>query len=307
MGCWCWRFSCTAGLASAQTLAGGKRRGLGKEETLHVSTMNRVRAAARGFGVAALAGALAVAAPAPAAAQDAPVEVSVGVDFPSLYYYRGVRQELDPGLTMWPWVDVGIPIMEGDGAVKSASLNVGSFNSIHTGSNKDDFDGAFYESDFYATLGLGFAGWSLDTTYTAYMYPAPDFEAIHEIAFRGTVDNFLSPYGLVAFEFAEDEPGTYFEIGIGPSFALTDAEEGPSLDVPVKIGFDVNDYYGGDTGFAFFSIGGTVNIPLQDRVSLRGGVELLSLSDTLEFFNVNEDFETSKTGFVGFVGIGFAF
>lgn len=275
---------------------------------MHVSTKSWFRKVAAGAGVATLAGAFTVMTPAPV---DAQVAVSAGVDFPSLYYFRGVRQETDPALTMWPWVDVGIPIMEGDGMIQSATLNIGSWNSIHTGSNNDAFDGAFYEADIYATLGLGFSGWTLGTTYTAYTYPAPDFDAIHEIAFKGTVSHMLAPYGMIAFEFAEDNPGTYLELGVGPSFALTSEEGGPTLAIPAKIGFDLNDFYGGDSGYGFFSIGGTVTYPLPEQSwgtwGLRFGAEVLALSDTLEFFNVNEDLDTSSTGFVGFGGITFAF
>jgi hypothetical protein len=263
----------------------------------------------RALGIAAGAAVISVMTPVPALAQ---VAVSGGVDFPTLYYFRGVRQEVDPALTMWPWVDAGVPIMaEGDGAIQSANLNIGSWNSIHSGSNNDAFDGAFYESDFYATLGLGFSGWSLATTYTAYMYPSPDFDAIHEVMFRATASHMLAPYGLFAQEFAEDDPGTYLELGIGPSFALSDEEGGPTLAVPVKAGFDLNDYYGGDSGFSFFSAGGTVTYPLTTgdwgSASLRGGLEVLALSETLEAFNVDDELDTSATGFVAFGGIAFSF
>ena len=49
-------------------------------------------------------------------------------------------------------------------------------------------------------------------------YPSPDIDAIHENAFKGTATHKWAPYGLIAFEFAEDEPGTYLELGVGPTF-----------------------------------------------------------------------------------------
>lgn len=279
---------------------------------MHVSTKKGVRVVSKALGVAACAALFSMAAPVPALAQDSPLAVTAGVDFPSLYYFRGVRQEVDPKLTMQPWIDVGVPLMEGDGAIQSANLNVGSWNSWHTGSSGsgDGGPGFLYETDFYATLGLGFSGFTLATTYTAYTYPSPDFDAIHEIAFRGTVAHMLAPYVLLAQEFAEDDPGTYLELGVGPSFALSDEEGGPTLAVPVKIGLDVNDYYGGDTGYSFFSVGGTVNYPLPEQSwgtwGLRAGLEVLALSDTLEGFNFNGD-DFSSTGFIGFGGLTFAF
>jgi hypothetical protein len=241
------------------------------------------------------------------------VALSGGVDFPSLYYFRGWRQEVDPKLTMWPWIDVGAPLFEGQGTLQSASLNVGLWNSWHTGSSGsgEGGPGLFYETDFYATLGLGFEGFSVATTYTAYTYPSPEgVDPIHEIAFKGAVAHMLAPYGLLAFEFAEEEPGTYLELGIGPSFALTAEEGGPSLTIPAKVGFDLKDYYGGDTGFAFFSVGGTVTVPVAETSSgswsVRGGLEVLALSDTLEAFNFDGE-DVSSTGFVGFGGIVFSY
>jgi hypothetical protein len=241
--------------------------------------------------------------PAPAAAQ---VKVTGGVDIPTLYYFRGFRQETDPAFTMQPFVDVGGSLFSGDGSLKSASVNVGSWNSIHTGSNKDDYDGAFYESDFYATLGLGFSQFNLATTYTAYAYPAPEFDTIHEIAFKGTSTNRWAPYGMIAFEFAEDNPGTYLELGVGPTFPLRDGDGAPTLTIPVRAAFDLKDYYGGDDKFGYFGVGGTVIIP-RGKWSIKAAVDVLMLGDTLEGANFNQDGDTSQVGFVGLIGIGFAF
>jgi hypothetical protein len=238
--------------------------------------------------------------PAPASAQ---VKVTGGVDFPTLYYFRGFRQEVDPALTVQPYVDVGGTLMSGDGAVKSASLNLGSWNSIHTGSNKDAFDGAFYESDFYATLGLAFSQMALATTYTAYTYPAPDFDTIHEIAFKGTSTHKWAPYGLIAFEFAEDNPGTYLELGVGPSFPLSG---GATLAVPIRAAFDLKDYYtiDGDK-FGYFAAGGTVTIP-RGKWSIKLLADVYVFGDTLEAANFDDDGDTSQVGFVGLAGIGFS-
>jgi hypothetical protein len=240
--------------------------------------------------------------PAPVSAQ---VKVTGGVDFPTLYYFRGVRQETDPALTVQPYADVGGTLLSGDGALKSASLNVGTWNDFNTGSNKDVFDGAFYESDFYATLGLGFSQLSLATTYTAYMYPAPDFDTIHEVMFKGTSTHKWAPYGLIAFEFAEDNPGTYAELGVGPSFPLKDGDGAPTLAIPVRAGFDLNDYYGGDEKFGYFAFGGTVTIP-RGKWSIKALVDVYVFGDTLETFNADDDGDTSRVGWVGLAGIGFS-
>lgn len=239
------------------------------------------------------------------ASAQAQVTVTGGVDVPSLYYFRGVRQEIDPKLTTQPFVDVGAALFKNSsGVLKSANVNVGTWNSIHSGSNKDDFDGALYESDIYATLTFGFEQLALAATYTAYTYPAPDFDAIHEIGIKGTYAHKWSPYGYIAFEFAEDNPGTYLEVGVGPSFALTGGQGGPTLTVPVRLAFDLKDFYGFGEKFGFFGVGGTVVIP-RGKWSIKLAGDLLVLSDGLETINVNEDFESSKVGLVGLVGIGF--
>jgi hypothetical protein len=246
--------------------------------------------------------AVGLGATAPVQAQ---LTVTGGVDVPNLYYFRGVRQELDPKLTIQPFVDVGTALFkDGAGVVKSANVNVGTWNSIHTGSNNDDFDDVFYESDVYATLTLGFQQLALAATYTAYTYPAPDFDAIHEIGIKGTYSHKWSPYGYIAFEFAEDNPGTYLELGVGPSFPLTSGEGGPTLTVPIRLAFDLKDFYGFGEKFGFFGAGGTVVIP-RGKWSIKLAGDLLVLSDGLETINVKESGETSKVGLVGLVGIGF--
>ena len=76
--------------------------------------------------------------------------------------FRGIRQETDPGFTMWPAADPKIDLMSGDGTLKSAAINLGLWNSLHTGSsgsgNDDPAVGMHYEEDFYASFTLGSAG-----------------------------------------------------------------------------------------------------------------------------------------------------
>ena len=73
--------------------------------------------------------------------------------------FRGIRQN-STGIAAWPWVDLGFAAYSGDGAVKSVGINVGSWNSQHTGDTGSDGPSQkfWYESDFYATLGIGFGG-----------------------------------------------------------------------------------------------------------------------------------------------------
>ena len=86
--------------------------------------MHAMTSTARKFGRAVRTGAAAAvlsalmitlaASPASAQAQSDPnpgaLTVTASFDFPSIYYFRGIRQETDPGLTFFPAVDVGIAL-----------------------------------------------------------------------------------------------------------------------------------------------------------------------------------------------------
>jgi hypothetical protein len=244
-------------------------------------------------------------------------------DVPSLYLFRGIRQESDPSLTMWPYADLKIDLMSGDGAVKSAAVNFGVWNSLHTGTSGTDVaDGRLhYEEDFYAALTLGFGGaTSLTSQYTAYTSPNARFTTVKEVSFKVAQASKYAPYGLVAFEF-DTEPGlhqadggldagTYLELGIGPSWPLGGST---TIAVPVKLGMSLNDYYelaGEDNKFGYFDIGALVTVPLTGIPSRFGswnvhfGGDYFALGDTTEALNVNSEGETSKHKVVGLFGFG---
>ena len=109
-----------------------------------------------------------------------------GIDFLNAYLFRGIPQD-DTGVVMWPYGDLGIALHSGDGVFKSLGVNVGLWNSLHTGNAGLDgpSEKLWYESDFYATFGLGFgAGTSLGVTYTAYTSPNGVFNTVRELSFK---------------------------------------------------------------------------------------------------------------------------
>src|SRR5207344_2453733 len=126
--------------------------------------------------------------PRPALAQNDPNPGALtftGVfDVPTVYVFRGITQELDPGFTMQPAGDLGIALTSGDGGLKSSAVNFGVWHSLQTGSTGSDgpSEKLHYEEDFYATLGLGFAkSISLGTTFTAYTSPNAGFNTVKEL------------------------------------------------------------------------------------------------------------------------------
>jgi hypothetical protein len=240
----------------------------------------------------ALAGISFATAPAqaPAVEEESPVSVLVGADMPSVYYFRGFRQESDAAFTFQPYVDVGV-------AGEAASLNVGIWNSLHTGSLKDA-DAGWYETDFYAAATVQ----NIKATYTAYTYPRFDDATIHELMLSTTFDHMLAPSVAVAFEFAKPEgldKGIYLELGAAPALPLGD--DAPiSVTVPLKVGLSLKDYYGDDT-FGYFSGGVTVGYPVSDAFEVHGGVTFYAFGYGLEAFNGEAGAAVASVGFsVGF-------
>ncbi len=296
---------------------------------MHVSSLALALAAVTGTAHAQSApeatAAGSSAAQEPADPNPGAVSVSGGFDFQSTYMFRGIRQH-STGVATWPWADLGVAAYSGDGAVKSVGLNVGSWNSQHTGDTGADGPSKklWYESDFYATLGFGFGGGvALATTYTAYTSPNNTFTSVKEISVKLAVDDSasqgkaaLKPYALLAREFGASpgagqadggtKAGTYFELGIAPGYAFSKA----SVAVPVKVGLSLGHYYevdGVDERFGFMSAAAIVTVPLGSTTrygswNVHGGVEFQKLGDHTAFFNGDK-----KTRTMGTVGIGFAY
>ena len=289
---------------------------------------------ARQWGVSAVAAAAVVvclAAPAaaqqPATADPNPGNLTVtgGLDFVNAYMFRGIRQD-DTEVIVWPYADFGFALYAGDGGVKSVGLNLGSWNSLHTGAAGSDGPSGklWYEGDFYATLGAGLGGGvALSTTYTAYTSPNNAFSTVKEIAFRLAVDDSaylgaaaLKPYALVAQEFdtapgfgqadAGAKAGTYLELGVAPGWAAQAA----TLAFPVKVGLSLSDYYelaGVDNKFGYASVAAVVTVPLGGTTmfgawNVHGGVEFQALGETTKAINLGD---SSKV--IGSIGFGVAY
>jgi hypothetical protein len=260
-------------------------------------------------------------------------------DVPTLYMFRGLRQEVDPSFTYWPYADLRIDLGSGDGKIKGSAINFGVWNSLHTGSSGSGGEGCdlecgtHYEEDFYASWTLSFGGAvGVTTQYTAYTSPNARFTTVKEISVKvaqsssgGGLRSLSSygPYALIAWELdtepgrgqadGGDEAGTYLEIGGGPSFPLGGRA---TLTVPVKLAFSLGDYYelgGDDHPFGFFDIGGVITVPLSALASRYGtwnlhfSGEYYHLGETGHSFNVDTDGNTSPSKFVGLIGIGMTY
>ena len=261
-----------------------------------------------------MAAALIAALPAPALAQDAPptVTMTAGIDLVNQYMFRGIRQN-GTGVATWPFFDLGIGAFEGEGGLKSVGINVGTWNSAHSK------PGGWYESDVYATVGLGFGGGvGLATTYTSYTSPNDSFTHVKEVALKLSVDDSaalgsaaLKPYALVAFELATEpgryqadggqKGGRYLELGVAPGISAATA----SIALPVKIGLSAGNYYeldGVDNTFGFVSVGGLVTVPVGSHFNVHGGLEFQALGDTTKALNASDGSQV-----IGSFGIGLSY
>lgn len=231
------------------------------------------------------------------------VTVLVGSDFPSLYVFRGIRQEGDANFTMQPYVDIGIA------AAENVTLNFGSWNSFHSGSNKTNLDGAWYETDFYASVTVTKGKWKPGVLYTLYASPAGGYESldsvgVNEIAAFLTYDDSanavpLSPKVVMAFELTDTQAdfgtkkGIYLEGSIKPSFKP--GGKSVTVAVPVKLGMSLKDYYegfAGDSKFGYFDVGVNASVPVPGMTKgaweVHGGVNLFVFGKTLKSFNADD-------------------
>jgi hypothetical protein len=247
------------------------------------------------------------------------------VDFLNQYMFRGIRQN-STGLVTWPTADLAVAAYNGNGGLKSVGINLGTWNSLHTGDTGVEGPSGklWYESDFYTTVTLGLSGGiALATTYTAYTSPNSGFSNVKEVMVKLTWDDSphfgkcaVKPYAIIAREFdtasgvgqADNgaHAGTYLEIGFAPGYAGAKA----SIAVPVKVGLSLSNYYelsGIDHTFGFFSIAGIVTVPLGSMTNfgawnIHGGGEFQKLGDTTTSFNGGK-----STQVIGSLGIGFTY
>lgn len=250
------------------------------------------------------------------------VALTAGFDVTSAYFFRGIRQD-EKGFIAWPAGDLGITLHEGEGALKSAAVNLGIWNSLHSGPTGSDgpSEKLWYESDFYAGLTLGFNAVSVGATYTAYTSPNDSFGTVKELGVKVAIDDSaalgayaMAPYALVAFELdgqadGGDNEGTYLELGVGPGFDVV--PDRLTLSFPVKVGLSLSDYYegvDGDSTFGHLDVGAAASVPLTFIPSsyaawtLRAGVSWLTLGDSMKALN---DGKGSKV--LGYFGVGMSY
>ena len=255
----------------------------------------RRRRSGRAYGPVVIAGVLLLCvgtAGARAQSQaERPVTLTASFELANAYLLRGINQD-DTGVIMWPAADLGVVVRSGaQSGTGRMTVNVGTWNSLNTGaSGLDGLGNLWYQSDFYATFGVGVGGGlKVSAGYVARTSPNNAFPSMSELAFTvGAPAHWVGPYALVAVELQGQldggrNKGRYLELGARPTFG-----QGVTVAVPVKVGLSLGDYYEGllrDDRFGFFSVGGVATLPLSSgsgalgRWNVHGGVEYLWLGE----------------------------
>jgi hypothetical protein len=259
-------------------------------------------------------------AAAPQTSPDTPapkrVAVVAGLDFASAYLFRGIKQE-DSGVIIPPYVDVGVTVFQGDGALNSVTLNGGNWNSLHSGPTGNSGKGnAWYEADWYGSATFTFGKWKPGALFTSYTSPNDAFGTVQELAGVLAYDDSgstfpVSPKIVLAQELDGQadgglKKGTYLELGIRPVIPVVAGGKYPvTVGVPVKLGLGLKDYYEGPTGsntFGYFDVGAIASVPLafmngKTTWEVHGGVDFVFLGDNMKLLN-NDD-RVKPIGIVG--------
>ena len=250
------------------------------------------------------------------------IGLSGGVDFVTAYWFRGIAQE-NEGLIVQPSLEASFDISE------PLSLYVGVWNSLH----ENDMS-TWFEADWYAGVSADLGeGFNLDVSYINLYGPsagdifAEEFDitlSYDDSGMWGEGEFALSPYITYVFEtdggsdglYEAGDLGQYAEVGIAPSFALTDknTDYPITLAVPVTVGLNVGDYYenaeGVDSTLGFVDVGLVASTPLAFMPSeygewtLSAGVHGIYLGDGAQQisstdFNVTGDDEFHVWGSLG--------
>ena len=261
-----------------------------------------------------LAATAGLAAAQPAASDRVTVNFSGGLDVlpGGAYVFRGITQESNPEITLWPYGDLGLTFATAERGVKNIRLNLGTWNSLHTGSS--GLGGAsariHYERNFYGSVGAGLSGdLTVTASYTRYTSPNRLFGTVKEVSVKAARADRVSPYALVAVELegssAADgaRPGTYLELGLGPALPIG---QHLTLTVPVKVGLSLRDYYqhpqtGVDDRFGYGVVGALLTRSFGTW-NVHAGVDVMRFGKTTTFFNGGKQVKVT-----GLLGVGWAY
>jgi hypothetical protein len=272
---------------------------------------------------------------APAAEEMSPntgrVSLSLGADWASAYYFRGIAGVQNGGSNVQPYAEIGFKLLENQGALSSLVFSPGIWNNFQYGEEGrlvEPSDPRFwFESDLY--LKLSATWWEVLTTgvtYTYYTSPNDSFPTYADFGLSLSLNDAkwlgafaLNPSLLFAFETkgealvsADGDKGIYMGLGLAPGYTFfEDPSVSFNVSVPMTFGFSVKDYYtvnGEDDTFGYFSGGPLFTVGLKfipasfGNWILKAGVQFLVLNTNLKAVNTGDSFVP-----VGSVGVSMTY
>ncbi len=253
-------------------------------------------------------------------AAESAISLQINVDVTNAYFYHGLVQQ-DTGVIVQPAAMLTIRLYERDDFAVEALLGTWSSFGENSGTATGTVIRDWYESDVIAGFTFTAGKASLTASYSLFTSPSGAFDAVQELDFTFEYDDSealgafaLQPYFVLGFETGGNgsdspdlDPGTYFELGIGPGFSFDLGKTSVSISFPVAIGLSLSNYYqdaaGDDETFGFFQVGAAASIPLPfgDRFgtwTLNAGVAGLFLGASTAEINGGDNAE-----FIGTVGL----
>lgn len=258
----------------------------------------------------------------------APFTLTLGSDFTTAYFFRGIRQE-DSGFIAQPYAQIQFTLDTWeDGELKLDLQTWNSLHSLDTGapSDADSVRAIWYECDLLAGLSARFDAFTFRVGYTILTSPNGGWKTIMEIPVSVALDDSrwlgafaLSPTATLVIETSEHGAdgaelghGVYLELSATPGLNLTEADRPVRLVFPTLVGLGLSNYYqnaaGKDQGLGFFETGAKVIVPLTfiggaGSWTLTGGVRVLVLGDGAREFNAKR----GQTEVIGVVGVSVSF
>jgi hypothetical protein len=245
------------------------------------------------------------------------VSLTLGADWASAYYFRGIVNEQNGGNNVQPYGEIGFKLLDNVGPLTSLVIAPGVWNNWHYGGGTvvEPSDPQFwYEADLYIKLTATW--WEVFTTsvtYTYYVSPNDSFTSYADVGLGFSLNDSkwlgafaLNPSLLFAFETkgealaADGQKGIYMGIGLAPRYTFFENSSFPvNVSLPMTFGFSVKDYYtvnGQNQTFGYFSGGPLITLPLKfipstfGNWALKGGVQFLKLNSNLKTVNFNDSF-----------------
>jgi hypothetical protein len=268
-------------------------------------------------------GTAAPAAPAePPGPNTGAISLTLGTDWASAYYFRGIATTQNLGSNFQPYAEVGFRLLENMGPLTSLSVAPGIWTNLHTGGGLLVQPGdpkGWTETDFYFKVNA--AWWEVLTTsvtFTYYSSPNNTFTSYSDVGLGFSLSDSkwlgafaVNPSVLFAFEttgealVADGKKGIYVQLGLAPGYTFFAESSFPlTISLPMTLGLSAKDYYtvnGQNQTVGYFSWGPLISMPLKfipakyGSWSAKGGVQFLMLNSNLQAVNTGGD---------GFVPIG---